>query len=143
MNKRLQRTVAIGAILTLLTLLTVFLVFSSTTQRAIAGSGVLTYGALDVYWDETCVDKVVAIDWGVLTPGETKPVTVYVRNEGTEPLTVTVTTSDWNPVTEYISFYAANFTLPVDAILPREWSVTIAEDIRLIKSFAFNITVWG
>jgi len=151
-NKRLFSSIIVVAILSLLTAFTVLIVFSSNVQRALAGSGVLSYGAIGVYWDGNCTEKVVEINWGVLEPGASEPVTLYIRNEGTEPLAVAVTTSNWMVVTtsgaiynetEHISFHASNFTLPVDSVVPTEWTITISENIRFVKNFSFDITVWG
>lgn len=152
MNRHLFSTVIVVAILTLLTAFTALIVFSSNVQRALAGSGVLTYGALEVYWDRSCTEQIVKINWGVLEPGDAEPVTVFIQNEGTEPLVVTITTTNWRIVTtsdevtnetEYITFHASNFTLPVNTALPTRWTIEVSENVRFVKSFAFDVIVWG
>jgi len=59
-----------------------------------------------MYWDKTCTLKVLSIDWGVLSPGMSKEIAVYVRNEGNQTLFLILSTTNWNPSTanQYLIF---------------------------------------
>jgi hypothetical protein len=55
-------------------------------------------GSLGIYRDQNCLSKVSSIDWGSLTPGESRNAKVYVRNESNQTLFLSVTPQNWNPV---------------------------------------------
>ena len=40
-----------------------------------------------VYSDQGCTNRISSFDWGKLTPGMSKNIVVYVRNEGDVPIT--------------------------------------------------------
>jgi hypothetical protein len=61
-------------------------------------SGVQTIG-VGVYREQNCSNAVASIDWGVLNAGAVKNTIVYVRNEGTQPTSLNVSTTNWNPST--------------------------------------------
>jgi hypothetical protein len=66
-------------------------------------SSVLSVSAVEegvnvgVYWDESCTQRVASIDWGALGPGSSSGVVVHVRNEGSGPYLLTLTTHNWQP----------------------------------------------
>jgi hypothetical protein len=89
------------------------ILFVTVTAMAVA-SVVLTYGLLfgsktisnqgnvnsigvGVYWEDTCVNNVSTIDWGLIEPGASENVTVYILNKGTVPMTLNMTTDQWVP----------------------------------------------
>ena len=58
--------------------------------RHVQNTVVITQGNIQVYSDEACTTVVESIDWGSLSAGDTVPRVVYVKNESTETVTVTV-----------------------------------------------------
>jgi hypothetical protein len=52
---------------------------------------------IDVYWDAECMNSVKSIDWGLLTPGETKNLRIYVRNEGEGATVLALNVYGWDP----------------------------------------------
>jgi hypothetical protein len=74
----------------------------------------LTYGALQVsltiptsgslfavnvgvFSDSACTVNLTSISWGAVFPGESVDRTVYVKNTGNTPITLSMTTSGWSP----------------------------------------------
>ena len=53
--------------------------------------------SIDVYWDVECMSRVESIYWGTLLPGESKSVTIYVRNEGESGKVLVLNVYDWYP----------------------------------------------
>lgn len=52
---------------------------------------------IGVYWDTSCSRRVTSVSWGLLAPGNSRNVAVYVRSEGNEHLYLRVRTANWNP----------------------------------------------
>jgi hypothetical protein len=69
-------------------------------------SAVQVIGGIGVYWDEHCTKPVYSIDWGNLSVGQAKSVTVYFRNEGNETVFLTEVALGWNPTyaSQYLGF---------------------------------------
>jgi hypothetical protein len=53
--------------------------------------------SIDVYWDAKCMNPVRSIDWGMLSPGETKSLIIYIRNEGESGTVLALNVYGWNP----------------------------------------------
>jgi len=67
---------------------------------AIGEVGVIGFG-VGVYWDRNCYNPVHFISWGKIVISPLGPVsrnvTVYVRNEGRNPVVVQLSVSSWSP----------------------------------------------
>jgi hypothetical protein len=50
-----------------------------------------------VYSDSACTVNLTSISWGAVSPGESVDRTVYVKNTGNAPITLSMATSGWSP----------------------------------------------
>lgn len=104
---------------------------------------------LEVYSDVTATLKCEKIDWGVLRPGQSKTVTVYVKNTKTAPFTASFVTSNWDPqaAANFLSLqwdFGSSLLLP-GRIRETHFTLTVSPSITGITSFAFliNVTATG
>ena len=110
MNKKI---LILFSVLFLVVLLLSVIVISQTTQKIVGSSNVIPlkttekqigiqstpviqYG-LGVYWDASCTNRIINIDWGALNPGSVANKIIYIRNEGSQTGTLFMTTKNWNP----------------------------------------------
>jgi len=63
----------------------------------IPNTGTVKTIGVGVYWDSGCTSQVTSIDWGTIDAGATENVVVYIRNEGTGPVTLSLSTENWSP----------------------------------------------
>jgi hypothetical protein len=119
------------------------------TSVSVHLSSVGTVKALGVgvYWDSGCSQTVSSIDWGLAEPGAVKNVTVYARNEGNAPITLSVQTANWNPAnaTNYISLswnYGGQ-AIGANQVVAVTLSLSISSSIQGITTFSFDIVVVG
>lgn len=102
---------------------------------------------IGVYWDQNCTKPVTSINWGVLSPGENKSITLYVRNENNINITLMIDAINWKPeeAREFLtlSYAQNNITIepqkPIKVIL----ILQIKQDIENIKEFSFDILFEG
>lgn len=110
-------------------------------------SAVETAGYIIVYWDKNCTQKVYSISWGVLTPGETKGVVVYVRNEGNETCLLNLTPANWTPnnASNYLNFSwnCEDNKIEVDEIVKVTPSLLVSPNIVGVTDFGFDIIFEG
>jgi hypothetical protein len=101
--------------------------------------------SIDVFWDANCMSPVGSIDWGTLTPGDKKNVTVYVRNEGESGTILALKVSDWVPVQapNYLNIgwnYSGTAVQPGQTV-PIFLILDVNSNITGIANFGVNITV--
>lgn len=100
-----------------------------------------------VYWDSGCSNSVTSIDWGTVEPGSTNDVTVYIKNEGNTPATLSSSTENWNPsiASTYMSLtwdYGGQ-VIDVGAVVQVTLSLTVSDTIEGVTSFSFDIVIIG
>jgi hypothetical protein len=117
------------------------------TSSTISSVGTLKAIGIGVYWDEDSTSRVNAIDWGLLEPGAQTSVTVYIRNEGNIPLTLSISASNWNPPTASnyltLTWSYTGQTINAGTTVKVTLTLTISESITGINDFNFDITAVG
>lgn len=102
-------------------------------------------GLIGIYWDSKYANEVYSIDWGNPSPGSSKPITVYIRNEANSPVRLSLNTTDWNPpeASEHISLdwnYTGSTISPEDAT-QTTLKLSISPHISGVTTFSFNIFI--
>ena len=110
-------------------------------------SALETEGNIGVYWDKGCIRRVSTIDWGVLSPGQTKNVIVYVRNEGNETILLVETLTNWNPAnaSQYLSFswHCQDEKLEAGKTAEVTQTLLVSPSTQGISTFSFDINLEG
>jgi hypothetical protein len=101
--------------------------------------------SIDVYSDFRCSSNLQSIDWGTLSPGERKNVTIYVRNEGESSTVLALNSSGWTP-TEASNFMTISWNYSGSAVVPGQTVVimltlTVDPGINGVTNFGVNIDV--
>ena len=102
---------------------------------------------VEVYWNPDQTAPVTSINWGILEPGDTKNVTIYVANRGNVPITLTLSTGNWLPAGA-ADFIALNWDYDgslLAAAEARQVILSLHTDPAIvgITSFSFDITITG
>jgi len=120
---------------------------AKTASKVIESRGAMKAVDVEVYWDSGCTDTVSAVNWTVLEPGDSPAKTVYVRNTGNAPLTLSMTCSGWNPPEGgdhfALSWDKEGAVIPPDAVVAVILTLSVSEAIYGITDFSFNITIEG
>ena len=100
-----------------------------------------------VYWDNGCNNQVTSIDWGAVEPGATKDATVYIKNEGNAPATLSLETGNWNPpiAASYMSvtWNYGGQVINVGGVVQVKLSLSVSGMIEGITNFSFDIIITG
>jgi len=117
------------------------------TSSTISSVGTLRAIGIDVYRDTGLTNKVTAINWGLLTPGSQATYTIYVSNTGILPLTLSLSTSNWDPpaASNYLTLTWNYNGQPVNAGKAAQvtFTLTVSESITGITNFNFDIIAEG
>jgi len=137
----------VGLLLYTLTLTLLGPVMSAlTTSKTVGNTGTVKAIGVGVYWDQSCTQPVSTFDWGTLEPNSTKSISCYIRNEGNSPLTLSMSTSNWNPsnAQQYITLTwdKEGYSL-AGGVVKATFTLKISANIQGITSFSFDITIAG
>jgi len=110
-------------------------------------SGVEIQENIGVYWDSACMQKVSSIDWGTIIPGQTRTITLYVRNEGNSTIQLVLATGSYNAsiASNYISLDsgANNCGVRANETVLDMSTLTVSPLTRGISGFGFVLVVSG
>ena len=118
-----------------------------TTSKTLTSSGSVKSINVEVYWDDLCTQVVNSLDWGTPEPGEVANQTVYIKNSGSAPLDVIMTTLNWTPV-EAVNYITLTWdsegaSIDPDQVLQALLTLTVSDTITGITDFSFNIVIEG
>lgn len=117
------------------------------TTETISNVGSLKTIGIGAYWDENLTNRVNGIDWGLLEPGDQKSFSIYLHNEGNSAVTLSESTSNWNPsaVATYLtlSWDYNGQTIEADKNLQVTLTLSVSASITGISNFGFDIIVVG
>ena len=124
----------------------VFPAGQTTLALSSAGSIQTTQG-LRAYSNFACTTPQTAIAWGELEKGGSTSVTIYIKNEGDSPQTLSLVTSDWTPATaaDYlsVSWNYNNQPLNPNTSIQITLTLSVDPDIQGITNFGVNILIVG
>jgi hypothetical protein len=117
------------------------------TTETISSVGSLKTIDIEAYWDENLTNRVTGINWGLLEPGDQKSFSIYLHNEGNSALTLSMSTSNWNPsaAATYLtlSWDYNGQTIEADKNLQVTLTLNVNASITGITNFSFDIIVVG
>jgi len=116
-------------------------------NQTISNTGNVKAVGVGVYWDSSCTNEVSSIDWGDLEPGATIDKTIYVKNEGSITVVLSMTTDNWNPASasSYItlSWNRENYVLNSGSVVQVVLTLSVSSSISGITNFSFDIIITG
>jgi hypothetical protein len=146
-----MRKISTGAIIALaatgifLTLVTSGLLLSS---QNVSSNGTISTVNVGVYSDSACTLNCTSISWGTISPGSSATSTIYVKNTGTVPMTLTMTTTGWNPTNANgpiaLSWNRESYVLNANQSISAVLTLTVSSSINSsITTFNVNIVITG
>ena len=144
--KKIPSKVIIALTITALALtLTTAAVLS--TNQTVPLNGTINAVNLGVYSDSACTQTVTALNVGTLNPGGTATQTVYVKNTGNIPETLTMTTNNWTPTNAptylTLSWNRQNTVLNAGSSIQATLTLTAASNTGSLTTFSCDVTLTG
>ena len=124
----------------------VFPAGQTTLALSSAGSIQTTQG-LRAYSNIECTTPQTAIEWGELEKGESTSVTIYIKNVGDSPQTLSLVTSDWSPTSaaDYltVSWNYNDQPLNPNTSIQITLTLSVDADSQGITNFGVNLLIVG
>jgi hypothetical protein len=143
-----MRKATIGAITVIVVMSVVMSALGAlAVSRTFSSSGNIAAIGVGVYSDSGCTTVLSSIDWGTINPGSSATYTIYVKNNGTIPETLTMTTGNWDPATasSYIisTWNRQNYVLSAGSSVQALVTLNVSSSVNGFTSFTFDITITG
>jgi hypothetical protein len=118
-----------------------------TSETRIPSVGTVKTVGVGAFWDINCTSRVTEIDWGLVEPGYHVNATIFHRNEGNAPITLSLHTENWNPsnASGYITLrwdYTGQ-TVDPGAVMKTTLTLAVSSNVTGITSFTFDILITG
>ena len=134
--------VAIAAIL-----LTVTTAAVLSANQTVPLSGTITAVNLGVYSDSDCTQNCTSLNVGTLNPGGSATQTVYIKNTGNVPETLTMTANNWNPTNASssltLTWNRQSTVLNAGQSIQATLTLTAASSTGSLTTFSCDVTVTG
>ena len=133
MERRVRSRMALFPLILLVVIAVTYAYCLLSSVTRISSVGIVKAVGVGVYCDIDCTSTVTEIDWGLLEPGGTANVTVYLKNEGNTPLTLSLNTEEWDPsnASDYITLQWGYHGETVNPGQVREVALILSmEDLR-------------
>jgi hypothetical protein len=118
-----------------------------TTQKKLTNTGSVKAINVEVYWDFECTQVVSSVDWGAPEPGDPINKTVYIKNSGTAPMTLSLSCSDWNPVEAEnyltLSWDSEGTEINAGEVIPAVMTLSVSPSVTGITVFSFDSLIEG
>ena len=135
--------IALAATGIFLSLVTAGLIATQT----VTSNGTVSAVNVGVYSDITCTQNLTSIPWGTLYPGNSTTRTIYVKNTGTLPVTLTMTNGSWVPTTANtvltLTWNRQSTVLNAGQSISATLTLTAASSTGSLTDFSFNIIITG
>jgi hypothetical protein len=110
-------------------------------------AGSVIPGNVGIYTDSACTQPLTSIDWGSFSPGDSVNRTIYVKNAQSIPLTLNMSTINWNPIQAAesikVTWNKENVILASQQSTEAILTLTVASNISGISQFSVDILING
>ena len=118
-----------------------------SNSKSLQSYGTVKTVNVGVYWNSGCTNATSAVNWGVLSPGTSSSVTLYVRNEGSAAVRLSLTTQNWNPVNASsfigLSWNREAQSVSAGTVVAAVLTVSVYSNVTGITNFSFDIVIAG
>ncbi len=146
-NRKNLAFVTLVAVAVVVALVTALVSGARVSTKAIPSTGVVASANLGVYADSACTQPLTSISWGTVSPGDSITKTLYVKNTGTQPVTLTMSKTNWNPATADgplgISWDRENSVLSANSVSTATLSMTVSPAVSGVSTFSVDIVISG
>jgi hypothetical protein len=118
-----------------------------STSQNVPLNGTINTVNLSVFSDSDCTQPVTALSVGTLNPGGTATQTVWIKNTGNVPETLTMTTNNWTPANTptylTLTWNQQNIVLNAGASIQATLTLTAASNTGSLTNFSCDVTLTG
>jgi ABC-type lipoprotein release transport system permease subunit len=127
--------------------LVVALVILTSVHLSSTGTILTNNPNLQIFADQACTKEISAVQWGDIPVGSNSSVTLFIKNSGNVPLTLTMTTSNYQPVTAQnyltLTWNQNNAKILPSGVVAGDLILKVSPLVMDITNFSLDITING
>ena len=128
-------------------IITVAVAAALSSSVTIPLDGTINTVGVEAYSDSACTIPVTTLDAGSMSPGGTVTRTIYIKNSGSIPVTLTMATSGWSPASASsyltLTWNQQNHVLNAGASVSATLTLTADSDTGSLTTFSCSVTITG
>lgn len=142
-----RKLIIAGVIALLIGLVAASSVYAYTVyQASIHTTGTIEAYGVKVYSDSEGTVEVTNVNWGLLAPGESKDMTLYIKDTGNTPITLNIWTQNWLPLNAQTSLtfttdYPTGTVINPNALLAVKMTLKADPLISGITDFSYTVVI--
>jgi hypothetical protein len=146
---KLTKTSSIAIIALTITALALTLTTAAilSASQNIPLSGTINAVNLGVYSDSACTQTITTLTAATLNPGANTTQTIYIKNTGNVPETLTMTTNNWTPTgantSLTLTWNRQNTIIAAGTSIQATLTLTAATNTGTITNFSCDVTLTG
>jgi hypothetical protein len=118
---------------------------TGVSQVRIPASGDIKAIGLEVYGDPACTVPLVSVDWGLLSPSETKSFVCYLKSTSNVNASLLLSLAGWVPAEaeEFIALVwdQEGAVITANTVLPAVFTLHVDSAVHGISSFSFDVVI--
>lgn len=115
--------------------------------QPIRNVGTVRVIGVDVFADAELTSRLTEIPWGVMSPDESRNVTVWIQNTGNYAQKLVMWTESWNPTSAFdfisLTWDYDDSWIPVNDAILVVFTLSLDADITGVTNFSFELWVKG
>ena len=150
LNEKLGKGKIIAVVTALVLVGTVLAITTSgllSASQSVPYTGTITAVNLAIYSDSGLTQNCTSLNIGTVNPGGSATQTIYVKNTGTVPETLSMATSNWNPSNAgsslTLSWNRPNYVLDAGQSIQATLTLTVASNTGSLTTFSCSATFTG
>jgi hypothetical protein len=144
--QKLQKVGTIALVIAAVALIATTAAVLSSNQ-IVPLNGTINAVNVGIYSDSGCTQTVTALNVGTLNPSGTATQTVYIKNAGNIPETLTMAASSWNPSNATssltLTWNRQNTILAAGNSIQAVLTLTAASNCGTMTTFSCSVTITG
>ena len=100
-----------------------------------------------LYIDRACTQPLTSIDWGIITPGQFKTRTFYIKNLSKFPMELSLTSTNWTPATANgplkLTWDLEGTRLSGNKVTMATLTLTLSSGVNGVEAFNVDIVLSG
>lgn len=142
-----KKTVLVGAMVVVAALMMASVLAVLQSSRTISSHGSIRGVNVNIYSDSLCTQLVSSVDWGTIDNGSSTVKTVYIKNEGTSNMTLSLSNSTWVPsdADTYLTltWNRESYLLYNGTSVSADLTLTVSPTFTTGTDFSFNVIITG
>jgi hypothetical protein len=118
-----------------------------SVSQEVSFDGTITTLNVGLFLDQDSTQNCTSLSWGGVYAGESVSKTIYVKNTGDLPLTLSMSITDWNPKSANgplsMTWNRENYVLDPEEVIDVALILTISENVEQLSTFGYNMLIIG